>query len=295
MKLGSKNKKYVSYTEEKKKNKSLKYLLVGIVTASITASVYQFVIVDYYCEKTKETTIKQLTNSDSEYVQAFVLNKNLDKGAPITVQDFTVTTRSIDIVPGTYVTDVSQLEGMVAKIPLSEKSIVTSDMFVKMEEEITDTIKNQDYSWITVHSFLKLDDYIDIHYKELDGTDTIVVAKKKVINLNGKVFAIDISEEERAYINNATVKTAISGGELYTSIYPDPENQNAAKVTYKLDKEIEEKIKNNPNIVNQSVDKIKENTGDSNTTQKNDDVNANINTSSEKVTVSKPEFIGGEE
>ncbi len=178
---------------------------------------------------------------------------------------------------------------MVTRINLSEKSVVTSDMLVKLDEEITDTIKDQDYDWIDVHAFLKLNDYVDIHYKELDGTDTIVAAKKKIKNLNGNIFSMDISEEERAYINNATVKAAVTKGTLYTTIYPDPQNQGVAKVTYKLDKAIEEKIKNDPNIVSNAAEEIKK--GSNTEEKKSESSSDNINST----TTDKPYFIGGEE
>jgi len=163
-------------------------------------------------------------------------------------------------------------------------------MLIKVDEEITDPIKNQDYDWIKVHAFLQPNDYVDIHLKEKDGTDTIVASKKKILNLNGTVFAINISEEERAYINNATVKASLMEGELYTSIYPDPENQKPASVTYKLDSEIEEKIKNDPNIVKKSAESMKNNgkeESSSNTTSGSNSVKTTND-------VEKPNFIGGD-
>ena len=60
------------------------------------------------------------------------------------------------------------------------------------------------------------------------------------------------------FINNATVRADVTGGELYLSIYPEPENQNAAEVTYVLDNTIQQAIEKDPNIVIKSADRLKE-------------------------------------
>lgn len=291
MKLGDKKSKYTSYTSEKKKKAGLKVAAIAVGSALVVGGVYQFVVMDYYGNKVREETTAELTGSNGEYVQAYILNKDIVKGAAITKEDISQITQNSKLVPTAYVTDPSKLEGMVTRINLSANSVVTNDMIVKLDEEITDSIKDQDYDWIDVHAFLKLDNYVDIHYKELDGTDTIVASKKKIKNLNGNIFSMDITEEERAYINNATVKAAVTKGTLYTTIYPDPENQGAAKVTYKLDKAIEEKIKDDPNIVKDAADEIKK---DGNSDSNNEDKNSKSSASNSTITEGKPQFLGGE-
>ncbi len=289
MKLGDKKSKYTSYSKEKKKRTGLKVAAIALGSALAVGSVYQFIVLDYYGNSVRKNTIAEITGSQEGYVQAYILNKDIVKGSTIKNEDIVQVTQNNRLVPKAYITDPSKLEGMVTRINLSANSVVTGDMIVKLDEEITDSIKDQDYDWIDVHAFLKLDNYVDIHYKELDGTDTIVAAKKKIKNLNGNIFSMDITEEERAYINNATVKAAVTKGTLYTTIYPDPENQSAAKVTYKLDKSIEEKIKNDPNVVKDAAEEIKK---DGNSSVNNE---TESSASNSKSTEGKPQFLGGGE
>lgn len=286
MKLNAqKSKKYSSYASEKKKRKNIGVILIVVATTLIVAAFYQFLVIDLYVNKTKEMTIKEILGS-ADYAEVYVINREILKGETITLADVEKLTRPIDMVPDNAVLTIDELKkNVVARVGLAEKTLLTPDMLVSMDEQITDAIKNQDYDWIKVHQFLELGNYVDIHYKAPDGTDTIVASKKKILNLNGDVFAINIAESERAFINNATVKTAVSGGELYTTIYPDPENQNPAEVTYKLDKNIEEQIRKDPNIVNESAETIKDNS-----TASNENVNVNNNSSS-NTTVNKPEFV----
>lgn len=291
MKLGTKKKKYTSYSEEKKNDKAKQLIAVGLITTGLTVATYQFIVLDKYKSYIREATIKEMTSADSNYAQAYVINAPIEKGATIASENLVRINRTLDIVPEGYIQDISEIEGKVTRIALGPQTILTKEMIVSMEEEITDSVKNQDYSYIKVHTFLELGDYVDIHYKAVDGTDTIVSSKKNILDFSGTIFSINISEEERAYINNATVKAAISGGELYTTIYPDPENQNPAIVTYKLDSEIEELIKNDPNIINNSAEKLNDNAND---VSNADSVDELYTYSEQTITLNKPEFIEGE-
>lgn len=265
--------KYGSYSDKKKRNNALKIGAVVLGTTICVSGIYQFFILDYYGKRVRENTIKELTNDDSGYVQAYLLKNEVMQGGELNESMLEPVTVNTKYAPANSIKEIRDIDKMSARINLQPNTIITEDMIINTEERITDTIKNSDFNWIRIHTFLQINDYVDIHYKEVDGTDFIVASKKKVTNLSGNTFSANISEMERAYINNATVRAAITGGELYLSIYPEPENQNAAEVTYVLDKTIESQIEKDPNIVNQSAEKLKDDT-------------------QPKVINDKPEFIG---
>ncbi|UYZ39112.1 SAF domain-containing protein (plasmid) [Clostridium beijerinckii] len=256
----------ISYAEKKKRNNVLKTGAIILGTTICVAGIYQFVILDIYGQKIRENTIMQLTNGNSGYVQAYVLTKDIGKGDSLDSAIQPVT-KSKDTVPSTCIKNMEDIKGMEARINLSQNTVVTTDMLIDMNEQITDSIKNQDFNWIKVHAFLQAGDYVDIHYKELDGTDTIVAAKKKITKLSGNIFSTDITEFERDLINNATVRAAVTGGELYTTIYPDPENQNAAEVTYTLDKTVQQEIVKDPSVINKSAKTLSKNAENSEKTE----------------------------
>lgn len=253
-----KNKKYGSYADKKKKSTALKVGAIILGTTVSVVGIYQFVILDYYGKKVRENTIAELTNEKSGFVQTYRLTKDITKGTPIDETLLESITQNSSVVPSTCIKDISDVKDLVSRIELKANTILTYDMLIDMDEQITDTIKNSDFNWIRIHTFLQQGDYVDIHYKEMDGTDTIVASKKKVTNLSGNTFSTNISELERAFINNATVRADVTGGELYLSIYPEPENQNAAEVTYVLDNTIQQAIEKDPNIVIKSADRLKE-------------------------------------
>ncbi|HBJ2623093.1 hypothetical protein FDA33_10435 [Clostridium botulinum] len=248
-----------SYADKKRRDNALKIGAIIIGTTICVVGIYQFIVLDYYGRKVRENTIAELTEDDSGFVETYILTKEMIKGKPIDETYVKKITQSSNTVPATCIKDLKELKDMSARINLGEHTVLTTEMLVNMEEQITDDVKNQDFNWIKVHAFLEKGMYVDIHYRELDGTDTIVAAKKNITNLSGNTFSSNITELERDYINNATVRAAVTGGELYTSIYPEPENQNPAQVTYVLDKRIQEQINKDPNIVDKSANILSNN------------------------------------
>ena len=206
-------------------------------TTVCVVGLYQFVIMDYYGKKVRENTINELTNQTGGYVNTYILKKDITQGSEVTIEDLESVTQNESLVPESSINGIGDLVGMVAR---------------------TDEVKNQDFNWIRLHTFLDLNDYVDIHYKQVDGTDFVVAAKKKVSNISGNTFSANITDDERVLINNATVMCDITGGELYTTIYPEPENQNPADVTYILDRNIQKEIDKQPSIVEQSAKSLQE-------------------------------------
>lgn len=288
MKLNAKSGKENRKLGDPKRNKNKKTILInmGLVIsgAVLTTGLYQFAILPYTIKLERKQTIAELTDSNAEYVQAWKLNKeNAKQGDSIDIEsDLKQVTVSSEGVPKDYIKKKEDIKGKVLRLNISDNTIISSDMFVDMNEAVKDSTKNQDYDWIKVHSFAQQGDYVDIHYKKPDGSDYIVASKKKLVDLSGTVFSINlVDEEERSYINNATVAAALSGGTLYTSIYPDPENQEAAPVTYVLNDQIKNMIEKDPDVLNKAKQQLK--SSNSTTVRKS-------SKSSDEETESKPDF-----
>lgn len=296
-----KKSKYGSYSEKKKRKQAIKIGGIIVGTTLCVSGIYQFIILDFYGKRVRENTIAELTNKNGGYVTTYVLNKDIGQGVEITNEDLTQITQNKDMVPDDCITDIEQLKDKVTRIGLKKKSVPTLEMLNKKDDQITNEIKNQDFNWIRIHTFMQINDYVDIHYKEVDGTDYVVAAKKKIINLSGNTFASNITDDERKLINNATVRADVTGGIMYLTIYPEPENQEPAKVTYILDKNIQEKIEKEPKLVGQSAKSLEsKNKTVTNTYTRYDDSSIS-NVSSEplqeptigEVVDEQPKFING--
>lgn len=262
--------------DQMKKKGFLNGIVVAVILIIVVIVIYQLLIIPRIKQKTKEKTLANLKETKS-YV--YVLNKNIAKGEEIDInKDCKIAYLDKDAIPDNVISpaNASKFKNMVTRINLDKKTNLTADMLVKLNEEITSDLKNQDYTDIILSKNLKVGDYIDIRYKHKDGTDDVVVAKKKVLGLNGQTVIFNILENERRYKNNATVSASLSGGTLYTTIYPDPQNQEAAKITYSIDDNVKKLIDSNPNVVKQASDTL---------TQRNQSQDVN--------NTNKPQFSGG--
>ncbi|MDT8718225.1 hypothetical protein IAI10_16280 [Clostridium sp. 19966] len=254
--------------EKQIKNSFWKGAAVTSIPAIVVIVVFYQV---FFIPIAKKNTEDQILNENKEQKQVvYILNKPVIAGNPVESSDFTPVPNNKEAVPDNALKDVrtEALKGMVYKINLNKKTSITSAMIVKQEDYAANDIRNQDYSDIALSKNLKVGDYIDIRYKAKDGSDYVVVAKKKVLSINAQTLIINISEQERQYKNNATVAASLTGGILYTTIYIDPQNQEAAKVTYELNDTIKKMITSNPNVVNSAEKDLKDKNASTVTTDK---------------------------
>lgn len=191
-----------------------------------------------------------------EQIKAYVLAKDLKQGEMINEKDLV----EIDVPRKLVATDMigmlSQRENTVARMDLKSNTILSQSMILPKEDNLSVDLRKQDYSHIKLNSNLQPGNWVDIRFKKKNGDDYIVASKKKVLSVEGGVMILNITESERQFINNATVKAAHTDGTVYTTIYVDAENQSPAKITYQLDLNIDRLIKDNPNVVTEAQNEI---------------------------------------
>jgi hypothetical protein len=201
---------------------------------------------------------KMQSTYGEKYMDVKYLNKEIIKGDPIKDEDLVTKSVPVELVPEELKVKPAVYKGMVARVTLSQNTMLTSTLVVSMDKVITDDIKTQDYSHVKLLTGLLKDDFVDVRIRRKDGTDDIVLSKKQVIDINGGIIIWNISETERAYFNSATVEAQLTQGELYTTKYPDPQNQKEAIVTYKPNTKILEMIKENEDIVKKAQTELQQ-------------------------------------
>lgn len=280
-------KKQKKFTKKEQVKRSyIKGICVVIPFIIAIVLVYQFVALPKARHNARQDAIKEFDGNTKER-KVCVLNKDIEQGHAIDVsKDLSYINMPIESIPNNSISDPILLKNMMSKIKLNKNIVVTSNMFYKNEEYVTSDLRNQDYSYIQLNKNLKAGDYVDIRYKKKDGTDYVVLAKKKILELNGSVIVLNITEEERTYMNNATVVADYTGGAIYTTIYVDPANQEKATVTYLLDDSVEKLIKDNPNAVKQSGDNMSNRDSTASSTQ-----TAAATASSTQTADTKPQFV----
>lgn len=169
--------------------------------------------------------------------KVIVLNKAVKSGANITSADYTVQTVNANVAPADA---IGGIEGTaVAKIDMTAGTVLSANMLTTADSKLTKDLREQEYNMISLPSQLTAGDYIDVRILLPDGTDYIVVSKKKVKNANATTVWLEMNEEEILVMTNAIVEYYImAGSKLYATTYTEPGTQEAATPTYYPSKEV---------------------------------------------------------
>lgn len=140
--------------------------------------------------------------------------------------------------------------GSIALIDIPAGTIISN---IYISEPLTDrNIREAEYDCIDITSNIDAGDYVDIRLRYPDGTDYILLSKKRIKRLNDTklVFDILVQEEEILLLNSAIVDCSLyEGSSLYAVKYVQPALQEPSVVNYTPSPVISELICNNPNIV----------------------------------------------
>lgn len=154
---------------------------------------------------------------------------------------------------------------VLAKIDLSQNSIVTQAMITRSDEIRTDDVRTQEYNTIVLPIDLITGDYIDIRLKLPNGQDFIVVSKKRVTvpEVNGEYLAdtiqLEMSEDEILTMSSAIVENwYVKGSTLYANKYAEAGMQNEATPTYVARSEVTALMDSDSNIVTRAKTEIAE-------------------------------------
>ncbi|WP_202707661.1 hypothetical protein [Sporosalibacterium faouarense] len=207
-------------------------------------------------EQTKLNTINELKNIEKEkQVEVLTLSDNVNQGELVR-NIVSKRAMSLDEIPDNAIKSIQDLNNKVIRFDAQKKTILTPDMLVDKDEKVTNDMRRQEYSQIKLPRDIQKGDIVDIRYKD-NQRDKVVISHKRVEDIEGGL-AINISEIERQFINAADIESRINSGELYVTVYLDPENQEPAAITYSPKKEIIEAMRRDPNINEKSLETIVE-------------------------------------
>lgn len=243
-----------------------KTILLAAAAGAAVIGVFLGGTIVYY-EKMKipkvETAIRNMTIEEIQSLQeeekekevpVWILQERIAQGDPIDSTKLISITIPESLVPAGAVSTIKDIERNVARIDLEANTLLSQKMMVDVRDKITADLRVQDYSHIQIPLDIAPEQFVDIRLKRPDGSDEVVLSKKKILAVSGTTIWLAITEEERLYMNTSSVERALIDGSLYTTRYPDPENQPAAIVTYRPDEKILAMMEANPNIVQEAME-----------------------------------------
>lgn len=223
----------------------------------------------------------------------YVLKTSVQSGTVLTQDMFTTVKADANVAPTDAVTATSfnsiaydeegnELE-VVAKIDIAANTIVTTNMLTTSDNINTDDVRKEEYNMISLPSDLETGDTVDVRLRLPDGTNYIVVSKKKVTILDQggipsvNTISLDLSEGEILMMSNAIVEAyMMEGSKLYITRYVEPGMQAGAITTYVPSGEVQNLINSDPNVVAQAKQELL--TRFNNYTGNRNNVNDELNT-----------------
>lgn len=149
---------------------------------------------------------------------------------------------------------------VISKIDLAINTIVTPSMLTRTDEKITADVRKEEYNVIDLPIDLFTGDYIDIRLMLPNGTNYIVVSKKKATvpmtstGYSADTIQIDLAEDEILKMSAAIIENyQIKGSKLYATRYVEAGMQSASTETYIPNDEVISLIKDDANALDKAV------------------------------------------
>lgn len=163
---------------------------------------------------------------NKKYTQDVVVCKrDIIQGEVIT-EDMVTTAKNINknTIPNGAMKSTSEVVGSVAKYNIAANVPVLNSMLTS--EIVAADIRSQEINTVLMPTDLNIGDYVDIRIMFPNGTDYVVLAQKKIENIIGTTFWINMAEDERLLLNSATVDSYLNqGSKLYATKYTDATSQ----------------------------------------------------------------------
>lgn len=206
-----------------------------------------------------------------------ILNQDVKSGEEVTMDMLTTTLANAEVATANAMTMASFGEmstvtdnagnliavKLIAKIDIPAKAILTAEMISTEEDTVTNDLREQEFNMIVLPPLLQTGDTIDIRLRLPNGTDYLVLAKKRVTlpELGGTVsttsIMINVTEEQILSMSAAIVDAyQITGSKLYATKYTDPGLQAVATPTYVPSTETINMIDSDPNIVTRARNEL---------------------------------------
>lgn len=193
--------------------------------------------------------------ADQSFV-GYALNKEIEDGDRITGDD-------IDEV---YLAEKATAEDLFlinlknrpddmyyAKTTLKPGTVLTRSMLYE-NENITDDIREVEYSFIELPSRTEVGDFLDVRIQFPTGDEYILLAKKEVKDVLGMTAWFNLNEGELLYVSSAVVDAYIEQGtRIYAVPYVDAHMQRTSTLTYPVKDNVRDLIASSPNIVDRAM------------------------------------------
>lgn len=244
----------MSFSKKTKSNKNVTtiILIVAVIALVGTGGYYLYNQTIKGIQQEYETKLKdlQLQQYNSKR-QVYVAKENISFGTQLNEDLFDLADITSSLDRSLYMTkeDIGKFakSEIIAGIPVMKHMV--------SEEKIQHDIRREEFNMFLLQSNLKKDEFIDLRIMYPNGEDFIVLAKKKIrdINLSQNTIWCWLDEREILTVSSAIVDAYINKGtKLYVVTYVEPSSQKDAIPTYPANVDVMRLMASDPNIVDKA-------------------------------------------
>ncbi len=243
------------------KNKIYAGLIGGLIVAILSSLGYIFLI-NYQSKQLKmikaeyevELTSAQQALQEQQAISSKIVVTigDLKAGDIISSKQLTTAFVSRQGAPTNAIADPKQLIGKVIKIDAGKGTALTPAM-VYAEGATPKDLRSREYSVMELPGKLKKGDFVDVRIGFPNGSDYIVLSKKKVEDLSGTTVWYNINESELLAMSSAIVDAYLQGARLYAISYADPYMQEKAIPNYPANIDVINLIQSDPNVLEKAT------------------------------------------
>lgn len=229
--------------------------IVLVVTASTAFLSYRIFNAKLIAERTKferqiEQNNEQLKKYEKSTRTGWILVNDKKAGDVIGSKDVQQIKLPDHFTPTNVISSDKDVIGKVIKISSLKTTYVTEEMIYE-NGRLEDSERKEEIEYVKLPIKLQKEDTVDIRIVFPNGEDYIVLAKKKVTDLDkeNQLAFFNDNEEEALMMQSALVDAYINNAELYMKIYVEPEMQDKPIPNYVPNKAVIDLMQSNPLIV----------------------------------------------
>lgn len=243
----------MSIIRQRRKNLMLSGFL-GFMLASLILTVVGFVFRQAIAEKLELTPVVEV--EEPVMLPSIVAARPIEKGSVLDANDVMTIMVNERCKVTDHFRDVSELIGKKTVINIDPNMPLTKALFIE-DALIQKDLRLYEVSFVELPYTLAVGDAIDIRIAFPTGQEYVVLSKKliegferRVNNVHQGLLNLALEEEEALRMSSALVDSYIAeGARIYMVKYVNPDQQEAAKVTYPVNGHVLQLLQENPNIL----------------------------------------------
>jgi hypothetical protein len=181
--------------------------------------------------------------------EAWALARPLSAGSRIVAGDLKSVIVPAATLEANVVTDKNALIGKYTKTIELQVDVPIYPFMLYEGKPVAKDARIQELQIIQLPTLLKKEQYIDVRIQFPTGEDFVVLSKKQVLEREGTVIWLELSESDRMLFSSATIDAYLQGARLYALTYVEAGLQAAAVANYPASTEVLDLLEHNPNML----------------------------------------------